>query len=564
MNRFLLLSASLTVSVAAMANWGSTIQDPVKVFPSGTNSYATEVKAGADGSVWAVIYHPNADNADGEEDIKNVIYEYRLQHFDAQGNPQFADNGILLCDYSNISYTVVNTYLAVDKDGNAVVSVKDCRNSNGKQHSYTAYKVNAKGEMLWGEDGVAISDATKPADFAAFMSMTELDDSSFVFAWMEQTSTGDTHVYLQRLSHDGKAMWDSAKVSILDEYSAYPYLVSSGDNTCILLYARTSSAILYARKLDFEGESVWGKDTRIYRGGFGQTPIQTLLGLTESGDGGALVTWTDDRSGTNIESAYMSYVDADGKLGFAGASDEGDVKLCYDGWRCFNVSAVPAADGSAFYAVWRRTDNDQRFQGIMMQKVSKNGELLWDDNAKELLPTAVSSLGYVSLQQAGTDGACAFFEEYRSYFDQQCYASRFDKDGKYVWEGQIIPLSEPNRLASSLKSQPYTGGAWLFNWTDGGTSAEDKETTYYMSVLKADGTIGTASAGVALTTTGEAGLSYNGRALCGAEGVTARVYTSTGALAATCRLTACGTPLSLPAGIYIAHADGHSIKFAVK
>ncbi|MDE5922315.1 MAG: hypothetical protein K2G79_02355, partial [Muribaculum sp.] len=95
-------------------------------------------------------------------------------HFDADGNPTFPAEGLLLCDYANWSYTVVNEYLMVDHEGNAIVVVHDCRNSSAKGKSYTAYKVNAKGEMLWGEDGVAVSDPLKPASFSAFMSMVEL------------------------------------------------------------------------------------------------------------------------------------------------------------------------------------------------------------------------------------------------------------------------------------------------------------------------------------------------------------------------------------------------------
>ena len=82
MKRILLLTAGMAVAGAASAQWGDSIDDPVKIFPSGTSSYATEVKASPDGSVWAMIYHPNTRNASSEEDIQNVVYEYIIQHFD--------------------------------------------------------------------------------------------------------------------------------------------------------------------------------------------------------------------------------------------------------------------------------------------------------------------------------------------------------------------------------------------------------------------------------------------------------------------------------------------------
>ena len=66
MKKLLLLMAGLATATGAMANWGTSIEDPVSVFPKGTNSYATEVRPGADGSAWAVIYHPNTKQADND------------------------------------------------------------------------------------------------------------------------------------------------------------------------------------------------------------------------------------------------------------------------------------------------------------------------------------------------------------------------------------------------------------------------------------------------------------------------------------------------------------------
>lgn len=566
MNRMLLLGAAMLTAGTALADWGTDNQSPIAVFPSDTRSYATEIKAAPDGSVWSLIYHPNLRDAEDEYDTQNVVYEFRLQHFDADGNPTFPAEGLLVSDYLNWSYTVVNDYLMVDHEGNAIVVVHDCRNSSAKGKSYTAYKVNAKGEMLWGEDGVAVSDPLKPAGFSAFMNMVELEDGSFVFAWQEMDGGSSApHIYMQRVSSDGKAQWDIDKVAMTDEVTGFPYLVNSGDNTCIMVYGRTSSSVLYARKLDFEGESVWGKDTRIYRGGWGSVPLQTVLNVTSSGNGGVLVSWYDDRFSENIESPYLSYVDTDGKLGFAGQSDEADVKLCYDGWRSFNICSVPAADGSCFYSVWRRTDGPQNYQGVKIQRISLTGELMWGDDAKELQPVQRASMGYISLQPAGESDACAFFEIYRTYFDQQCYASRFDKDGAYVWADEIIELSENGRKAAGLASQPFVDGSYLCTWDDGGTSETDSDITYVMTRLNDDGTFGVPDTGVENTVADtEANFGYDGSSLYGPDGAKARVFTAAGAHVADYILAGGSATVNLPAGFYVASAVGQTVKFVVK
>lgn len=557
-------------ALGASAQWSTSVDSPVAVFPTGTTSYATRVVAGVDGASWALVYHPNTRQAQDEYDVNNVVYEMRLQYFDRDGVAQFPDDGLLISDFDNWSYTVVNDYLLADSKGNVIVVVNDCRNSGDKKKSFTAYKVAPDGTMLWGDDGVAVSDPTKPCSLGAMMSMVELEDGSFVFAWCEfpDSSSSESIVCLQRLSADGKPLWDGTKTRIDDVVASYPYLVNGGNNTAILVYGRTASNIIYARKIDFEFENVWGKDVRIYRGGWGSTPLHTILHVTPSGDGGVLVSWADDREAINLETPYLSYVTSDGKLGFAGASDEADCRLAYIDLRSFNVAAVPAADGSCFYAVWRATSGSQVHQAIMMQKISKTGDLQWGDDAEEILPLSETSLGYISVQAAGDDGACAFFEQYFNYYDQRCYAYRFDAEGDPVWENGMLEVSAPTRSSSSLESQVFPGqNAWLLNWTDGGSGPEDKATTYMMTRLNQDGTFGLPGAALKTVTTNASALEFDGHSLKAsvADGTRINIYNAAGQLVASPKVKDGRAVVALPAGFYAAATSGlNPVKFIIK
>lgn len=568
MKKFLLAAAMAFTAGAAVAGWSDDASRPVEIFPTGTTSYATRVMPGPDGDVWAMVYHPNLRDAEGETDIDNVVYEFRLQHFDKDGNPTFPAEGMLLCDYKNWSYTVVNDYLLVDSDGNCIVVVNDCRNSSGRGKSYTAYKVAPDGTLLWGEDGVAVSDPLKPTDLAVMMNIIELEDHSYVFAWAEYGDNNDdttSAVCLQRLNKDGVAQWDLSKTTINDTMAGYPYLVNSGNNTFILVYTRSASNIVYARKLDFECGNVWGKDVRIYRGGWGSTPIHTNLHVTSSGDGGVLVSWCDDRKATNVESPYLSYVTSDGKLGFAGASDEADCKLAYVDNRCLNVYAAPAPDCSCFYAIWRELcSSSQSVQCLSMQKISKTGEIMWGDEAKDLLPQKECSLGYLSLQPAGESGACAFFQEYVDYDEQICYASRFDTDGGFVWPDNYLAISIPGHKSASLESSPIPGQkAWLANWQDGGTMV-DVGNTYMMTRVNEDGTLGLPSDSVSNLESEPDAMFFDGDAICvpGHDGETVDIYDAAGSLVGAYPVIAGKASLSLAPGLYIASLPGAgSIKF---
>lgn len=567
MKKLFLLATGLAMTLTASANWGNTIDTPTAMFPTGTGSYATEVCPGPDGTVWGMIYHPNLKDADDEYDTEHAVYEYRLQHWDKDGNPTFPEEGLLVSDYNNISYTVVNQYLIVDHEGNAILSVADCRNSSDKSRSYTAYKVSPKGEMLWGDEGVALTDPLSPAAFAGCMNIVELEDHSFVFAWM-QSDLSTASVWMQRLSNDGKPQWNLEKVAITDEIAENPIMVNGGDNTAILMYTRTSSANLYARKVDFEGENVWDKDVRIYRGGWGSMPPHVYFTCAPSGDGGLLATWFDDRNNTNFESPYLSYITSDGKIAFSGLSDDGDLKLAYNENRNFRPNAVAAADGSCFYVVWRTTDYDQKEQGVLMQKVSKEGDLLWGDEAVYISPMELNAKSFTSIQAAGENDAVAFYEVYNSFFDQQCFATRVNGNHEQVWNGgKPLAISRSGRASSALETYTMPGqNAYLCIWDDGGTSAEDKETTYCMMRLNEDGTFGLPDNGVDAVEADGSAMSFDGEYLRAdmPDGTVVSIYAANGAKVAESVLLNGESALNLPAGLYVATACGKAVKLAVK
>lgn len=459
---------TLFLFVSMLSAFGQWVENAgIPLVPEGTSIYDNETVVGKDGTTYFLAYYPNLKEAVDEYDTYNVVYEYRLQAVDKNGVRKFGDMGLLISDYPNRSYCVVNDYLYLDKEGNIIVTVFDAR-----AHEYEdlmgayAYKISPEGEMLWGDDGILLGNGR---DLVAAMKMVELADGSIVFAWMR--SHGQVMaIDLQRISANGEKQWDSAEVGLNSETVTYqyPYLVDAGMNQFFLVYARGGSQDLYARKMDFDGTSVWSEDTRIYRGGWGSIPLWTILDVQPSGDGGVILGWNDDRSYTNVESAYMAYVTKNGEIGFEGASDEGDVKLGYSEFRQFNckVMADPAGDG--FIAFWRETSEGQNWQRMMIQKVSKEGELLYGDEGVMLMDFEESHYGYNTLQP-GNEGEMALFymRQNAGYGDVDVFHMIFKTEtGEFIFE-------EPHRLVAGKmeRSGLVSGvcqeeGFWILKWKE--------------------------------------------------------------------------------------------------
>lgn len=493
MKKGLLSCICAITCLTTMAQWNNNPSEGLLVWPDGKSFYDNSMQIGEDCTTWLCVYHP-----------QNGTVATTVQAIDSTGVKLLGEEGLLVSEERNMSYTVVNQHLLIDRDGNAIVCVHDLRNApQGEQRlSYTIYKISPEGEMLWGDEGIAV-DGAIAYEMSAAMKMIQLEDGSYVFAWMRLN--GDLlAIEMQRVSEDGELLWNPEDVRLIDNTTTYtyPYLVNSGDNQFILVYAKGSNQDLYARKIDFDGTPVWPEDTRIYRGGFGSIPLWTILDVQPSGDGGVIVAWNDDRYYTNIESAYLSYVKPNGELGFT-AGEEGQ-KLGYAGWRSFNVTARYDSKTNSFIALWRETDADQNWYRLVTQRVSLQGELLWGEEALELCPMEQIPIAYMSLQPGNEGEIAVFYMMNRGYFgDVINYAMLLDSEtGESLWEEQPYAFTTNISEKASLETTPLTkNGFWITKWEDNGILGGDNNIDrLYMQRLNHNMTVGNPGTGAVKAT----------------------------------------------------------------
>ncbi|MBQ6939183.1 MAG: T9SS type A sorting domain-containing protein [Muribaculaceae bacterium] len=561
MKKFAILASLMLMGASAsMAQWSNKQDEYLRVFPE-KSLYESDVQIAPNGNAWLFFNYPE----DG-------TIKYAVQLVDSLGNLVFGEEPLVVSQYPTRTYNVVNEYLTVDSEGNAIVVVHDCRYSDSetKAVSYTAYKISQTGEFLWGEDGVAL-DGEKAHDFSACMATTEIADKSIVFAWQEvDVETYKNVLRMQRISREGEILWDPAEVCVKDpkvDYS-YPYLVDGGNNQVLMVYAAGSAKDLYVRKIDFDGASVWSEDTQIYRGGWGNIPLQSVLDVQPSGDNGVIVAWYDDRYFTQVESVYMTYVKTNGEIGFA-AGVEGQ-KLGLAGWRSFRPQCVYDPTSDSFYAIWEESSSNQSWNRIVAQRISKDGELLWGENALELRPLTQVRYGYQSVQ-LGVPGEVAFFymeNESGTYAGGvKTTATVINVNDTTLRRENDFTACENSTPKQNLRTTPmHDGRYWLAMWSDGNESPKDlvmhrvnNDLTVGLPESNAvEGVQADANTFVALATLveGEAMFATN---FATATQATLAIYDINGALVATPfeGVVAAGKQYiewnaSVPAGIYLA------------
>ena len=473
----LLIVAAVMSCVSVMGQWNSDPAINLLGWPD-NGYYSTDIQAAPDGRVWLAVYHPfHVDNEDGSWSHSGCTVA--LQLIDSLGNFAF-EEPIEVSDYASRSWLTVGNFLFVDRDGNAIVAIYDYRQGLDGE-GYTVYKISPEGEFIWGEEGITLEGETVHME-CSYMSMCQMTDGSYVFAWSHTTQSTDySHwcIELQRISADGEMLWNPEDVRLYDDKTTYSdcYVVDGGNNNVILLYSKGSSREFYARKMDFDGASVWSEDTRIYNGGWGSVPVWTVMHVHPVAGGGLMVSWNDDRYYENCEHPYMVYVQSNGELGFS--IDNGQL-LAISDWRTLNVRSLYDEASDSFYAIWIECSSSQAWNRVVAQRISKEGELVWGDTGIELKPMEQTNYGYFSIQPAINDEMAFFY--------MRSYTNNFGNVEAFVTTVNVndttarreCEFTKGSRVSekAGLKSTPMIDGKyWVTKWTDNGSLESDKELT---------------------------------------------------------------------------------------
>lgn len=490
MKKSLLIGTAIFCCMTAMAQWTNDPAVNTKVSPENQSVYGEEFAVNKDG----LVYY----NYNGPTGGTTATF---LQILDKNGNKTIKEPGLVISTERARTWVAVNQMLMADNDGNAIISVSDCRYAPAESTnlSYTIYKVSPTGEMLWGEDGIGLEKG-ETSYSEAKISMIQLEDGSYIFAWARSSANGSPYkIYMERLSASGEFIWDNPVVLSGENTSyTYPWLVNAGDNQFILVCSKGTNQDLIAQKYDFDGDPVWPEDVTVYRGGFGTIPIWTFVTVIPDEKGGAFIGWYDDRYYTNFSKSYVSHITSDGEFGFI-SGIEGTALSNPEYLMGLGPQMVYDSKNDCLFTVHRECDANQNWHKLVLQKVSMDGELLWGSEGKDLTELKNNStVSYYSIQTTG-DGDFVVFYMYldgiAANSNVLTYAVRIDgesDDATRVWGEDPILLSSAESNKASLESSSLVNnGYYVTMWSDkrlANTEEPSKESTY-MQCINLDGTL---------------------------------------------------------------------------
>lgn len=470
--------------LTANAQWTSDTGHGITIWSGDFTNYGYSVKTNNAGYTFRFTHGVYGEqNGDGSVTTHYPMY---IQIYRPDGTAVFDGiEGYELCEEPNISFTMVNQDLAIAEDGSAIISVSDCR--LGSSLTYTVYRMNQDGKLLW--NGTTLNGGYTSGG-SADMTIVPTSDNGAVFtyeAWSQGDESEPAKVMMEKLDKDGNSVWrDSISTS---EDNTYPYLVDAGDNQTLLVWAQGTNQNLKCRMLDFDGSSAWGEDVPVYSGGFTSNPLWTMMGVQKAKNG-ILVYWCDpDYTTGNYENriSYIlkddgSYAFSDGENGTIVSNDNRFSRMQPDVYYDDKEDAIYCA-----YYVFAQ--NYQDCQGIYVQKLSAEGELMWGANGEAVEDLPVTDDGYVktdSLQYLSTpvirtmgNGNEAVFYlkqtgEYSAYGRVDAYMAIVDQYAENIDKKVILP--EDDATKSNLKvSDLLDGDHYIIVWDETAVAGEDED-----------------------------------------------------------------------------------------
>jgi hypothetical protein len=196
-----------------------------------------------------------------------------------------------------------------DGSGGAIVAWIDYR--AGFAAGVYAQHISSQANILWTTDGTPVCVSAGPHYSAHLAS----DGSGGAYVSWDDTRAGPFDVYAQHLSAGGTALWTANGLAVGNAAGDQlnQQIVSDGLGGAIVAWsdARSGTSDLYAQRLNSAGVSQWaaGGAPICTAAGFQNTPT-----LVSDGSGGAVIAWQDGRNSSNGD-IYAQRIERNGFLG---------------------------------------------------------------------------------------------------------------------------------------------------------------------------------------------------------------------------------------------------------
>jgi len=320
-----------------------------------------------------------------------------------------------------------------------------------------ALALPSPGMAQWQPDGAAVSTATSDQSRP-----TIIPDGTggAIITWRDYRSGTSDDIYVQRVNASGAQQWTANGVALCtaanQQYA--PTLVSDGAGGAIVTWSDVRSGSnfdIYAQRVNASGVPQWTANGVALCTAVDNQQSPTIV---SDGAGGAIVTWGDYRAGFTNSDIYAQRVNASGVTQWTANG----VALCTAVDNQGGPTILSDGGGGAI-VTW--ADARSGYSDIYAQRVNASGVPQWTANGVALC-TATYHQGSPMIVSDGAGGAIVTWEDLRSVSSSDIYAQRVSASGVAQWTANGVALCTAGNDQNNSRIASDGAGGAIVTWYD--------------------------------------------------------------------------------------------------
>ena len=359
------------------------------------------------------------------EDLRNNINanDIYAQRINVSGVAQWTANGIPVCTATSKQD---RPQIVSDGAGGAIITWYDYRNNSVTPNIYAQW-IDSSGTSLWTANGVSVCPATVSQIDPKIVSDGA---GGAIVVWSDNRTNTQTDIYAQRITSSGVIKWSTSAlgVCVVIRQQWAPSIAPDGSGGAIIAWADQRDTIsvprtddVYVQRVDSNGNRLWAADGAAISIGTGNQMRPIVLPY---GDGGAIITWNDTRNGSSNRDVYAQRV---GPSGSAMWSLNG-IPVCTaandQDW------ANPISDGNGGAIIsWEDERAGGSSRNVYAQRVNATGAVQWTANGVSIgIATGYKSFSQILPVGTG-DGIIVWGDERSGSDNRNIFAQRINNNG---------------------------------------------------------------------------------------------------------------------------------------
>jgi hypothetical protein len=281
-----------------------------------------------------------------------------------------------------------------------------------------------------------------------------------LLVWQDRRGGNTDKLYVQRIDASGQAVWQSQGIRLTstEGYQYYPQIISDGKYGAYIVWQDNRSGSdydIYVQHIDANGISTWTKNGVLVCGATGQ---QYYPQIVNDGSGGIIITWQDRRNGQ-----YDIYTQRYDSLGNAQWEGSG-LPVCSEITDQIEPKLINDYRSGAIIS-WTDFRSGSTAPDIYCQRVLSTGTLAWKVNGVAVCTAQGSQLSS-QISPDSTGGAIIAWQDRRNLTYDNIYAQRIDAYGVPKWATNGIQIAQsPGTQYYPQMASDKSGGAFIV-WQD--------------------------------------------------------------------------------------------------